>query len=88
MPRTELLGMSRSRGAYHVSAGPFRLWHAGYLAPVGDGISELHIHNVLGRRIYFHQCGDTVIILLYGRNKSWQNKDIMMSRRLVDEWNN
>jgi putative addiction module killer protein len=61
--------------------------HAGDAAPVGVGISELRIHYGPGYRIYFHQRGNTVVILLCGGNKSTQARDITTARRLVDEWN-
>jgi putative addiction module killer protein len=61
--------------------------HAGDAAPVGERISELRIHHGPDYRIYFHQRGNTVVILLCGGNKSTQARDIKMARRLVDEWN-
>ena len=39
---------------------------AGDVAPVGDGVSELRIHYGPGYRVYFHQQGDTLVILLCG----------------------
>jgi len=60
--------------------------HAGDAGPVGEGISELRIHYGPGYRIYFHQRGNTVVILLCGGNKSTQTRDIKTARRLVEEW--
>jgi len=60
--------------------------HAGDAGPVGEGISELRIHHGPGYRIYFHQRGNTVVILLCGGNKSTQTKDIKTARRLIEEW--
>ena len=60
--------------------------HAGDVAPVGHGISELRIHYGPGYRIYFQKRGDTMIVLLCGGNKSTQAKDIKAAKRLADEW--
>jgi putative addiction module killer protein len=60
--------------------------HSGDAAPVGEGISELRIHYGPGYRIYFHQQGNTAVILLCGGNKSTQTKDIKAAKRLLDEW--
>ena len=60
--------------------------HAGDARPVGEGISELRIHRGPGYRIYFHQRGNTVVILLCGGDKSTQTKDIKTARRLANEW--
>ena len=60
--------------------------HAGDVAPVGDGISELRIHYGPGYRIYFHRQGNTVVILLCGGDKGSQTKDINTAKRLLAEW--
>ena len=60
--------------------------HAGDAAPVGEGISELRIHQGPGYRIYFHRRGNTVVILLCGGDKGSQTKDIKTAKRLLDEW--
>jgi putative addiction module killer protein len=53
---------------------------------VGEGISELCLHYGPGFRIYFHQRGSTLVILLCGGTKSSQARDINMARRLAAEW--
>jgi len=60
--------------------------HAGDVAPVGEGISELRIHHGPGYRIYFCRRGDTVVILLCGGDKGSQSRDIMTAKRLAGEW--
>ena len=60
--------------------------HAGDVEPVRQEIRELRIHYGPGYRSYFHKRGDTIIILLYGGNKSTQTKDIKVAKRLAAEW--
>ena len=58
--------------------------HAGDVAPVGDGISELRIHYGPGYRVYFQKRGNTIIVLLCGGDKSTQAKDIKAAKRLAE----
>jgi putative addiction module killer protein len=60
--------------------------HAGDVAPVGDGVSELRIHHGPGYRVYFHRHGDTLVILLCGGDKGSQAKDIAAAKRLLLDW--
>ncbi|WP_162086389.1 type II toxin-antitoxin system RelE/ParE family toxin [Sulfuriferula nivalis] len=60
--------------------------HAGDVAPVGQGISELRIHYGPGYRVYFHKRGDKIIVLLCGGDKSTQAKDIKTAKCLAAEW--
>lgn len=59
--------------------------HAGDVAPVGDGVSELRIHYGPGYRIYFQKSGKTVVLLLCGGDKSSQAKDVKLAKRLSKE---
>jgi putative addiction module killer protein len=59
--------------------------HAGDVAPVGHGISELRIHYGPGFRIYFKRRGRTIIVLLFAGDKSTQAKDIRIAKRLASE---
>jgi putative addiction module killer protein len=49
--------------------------HAGDVAPVGEGISELRIQYGPGYRVYYQKRGDTFIILICGGDKGTQAKD-------------
>lgn len=60
--------------------------HTADVEPVGRGISELRIHYGPGCRIYFHQRGETIIVLLCGGKKSTQTVDIKVVKRLAAEW--
>lgn len=60
--------------------------HAGDVAPIGDGISELRIHHGPGYRVYFQRRGDTLVLLLCGGDKDSQARDIRAARRLAADW--
>lgn len=55
--------------------------HAGDVAPVGDGISEMRIHVGPGYRVYFLQRGRHVVVLLAGGDKGTQRRDIEAAKR-------
>ena len=65
-----------------------RLAHGnpGDVAPVGEGISELRIHEGPGYRVYFIQRGTRYILLLAGGEKNKQNRDIAEAKRLASEY--
>ena len=50
---------------------------------LGDGVFELKIDYGPGYRIYFGEESDVIILLLWGGDKSRQNKDI---RQAQDYW--
>ena len=54
----------------------------GDVAPVGEGVSELRIHDGPGYRVYFKQFGDVLVVLLAGGDKATQAKDIQTALRL------
>ena len=60
--------------------------NAGDAAPVGEGISELRVHHGPGYRVYFQQRGDLIILLLCGGDKSTQEKDIRMAKKIAAKW--
>jgi putative addiction module killer protein len=70
-----------------IAARLFRLANglAGDVAPIGQGISELRIHYGCGYRVYFQQNKNEIIILLCGGNKSTQNRDIEVAKKLATE---
>jgi putative addiction module killer protein len=60
--------------------------NAGDVRPVGQGVSELRIDYGPGYRVYFLQCGKTIIVLLCGGDKRTQDRDIETAKRLAKEW--
>jgi len=58
--------------------------HFGNYEPVGDGIRELKINFAKGYRIYFKEIDGKIIILLFGGDKSTQQKD---NEKAKDIWN-
>lgn len=59
----------------------------GDIAPIGAGLSELRIHYGAGYRIYLAIRGKTVILLLYGGDKSSQKADITKAKKLAEQYN-
>jgi len=55
----------------------------GDVRPIGEGLSELRIHHGPGYRVYFLQRGDILIVLLCGGDKSSQQRDIVLARRMA-----
>ncbi len=56
---------------------------SGDISFVRDKISELRIHYGSGYRIYFSKQGKEIIILLCGGNKSTQERDIKIAKKLL-----
>lgn len=80
-------GLKDQRAKALIAARIFRLANglSGDTKPVGDGVSEMHIHHGPGYRIYYQQRGDTLVILLCGGDKSSQQRDIATAKRLAKE---
>lgn len=76
-----------TRGRAKIAARIDRLsmGHPGDVRPVGEGISELRIHDGPGYRIYYAQRGTVLIVLLCGGDKSSQSRDIAIAKKLAAE---
>lgn len=55
----------------------------GDVKPVGEGVSELRIDYGPGYRVYFAQRGQELVILLAGRDKHTQDRDIKTALELA-----
>lgn len=62
------------------------LGNPGSVAPVGEGLSELRIDFGPGYRVYFGQRGDEFVIILCAGDKSSQDRDIKVAKKLWSEW--
>jgi len=85
--RSWLKGLHDARAKAKITARIDRLTlgNAGDIAPVGEGVSELRIHHGPGYRVYLVQRGETLYIVLCGGDKSTQQKDIELAKRLARE---
>lgn len=57
--------------------------NSGDAQPVGQGVSELRIHDGPGYRVHFTRRGLTLVLLLCGGDKSTQSKDIEIAKALA-----
>lgn len=57
----------------------------GDVKPVGEGVSELRIKYGPGYRVYFVREGSVVYVLLCGGDKSTQDKDIRLAKKLAQQ---
>jgi len=71
-----------------IAARVFRLANGlpGDAKSVGQGVGELRIHFGPGYRVYFHQRGNEMILLLGGGDKDSQEKDIKAAVQLAAQW--
>ena len=61
------------------------LGNPGEVKAVGEGVSELKLTHGPGYRIYFIQRGQEFVVLLAGGDKSGQDQDIALAKKLARE---
>jgi putative addiction module killer protein len=76
---------TRAKAKIAARARRLAFGNPGDVRPVGEGVSELRIDYGPGYRVYFVQRGKVLIILLCGGDKSSQEKDIKLARKLARE---
>ncbi|MCT8348600.1 type II toxin-antitoxin system RelE/ParE family toxin [Photorhabdus temperata] len=54
--------------------------------PIGNGISELRIHQGKGYRVYFTNRNNEIVLLLCGGDKNTQQQDIKKAKEIAKEW--
>ncbi len=60
--------------------------NVGGVEPIGNGLSELRIHQGKGYRLYFANRNNQIILLLCGGDKTTQQLDIKKAKQLAKEW--
>ncbi len=59
------------------------LGNFGDCEPVGEGVSEMRVHDGPGYRVYFVRRGAAIYVLLCGGDKSSQRRDIAKAKLLA-----
>jgi len=75
----------RARAKIAVRIQRLAFGNPGDVKPVGEGISELRIPHGPGYRVYFMRRGNLFILLLCGGDKTTQNTDIGVAKKLAKE---
>jgi putative addiction module killer protein len=78
----------QARARIQIRIRRLSLGNFGDVKPVGEGVSELRIDYGPGYRVYFHQVGSLLVLLLVGGTKKTQNEDIAKAKKLAKEAQN
>lgn len=70
----------------HARLDRVALGNVGDAEPIGEGFSELRIHQGPGYRLYCMQRGMRVVVMLCGGDKRSQARDIEQAKRIAQEW--
>ena len=75
----------QARARIQIRIRRLSLGNFGDVKPVGEGVSELRIDYGPGYRVYFHQIGNLLVLLLVGGTKKTQEADIIKAKQLAKE---
>jgi putative addiction module killer protein len=78
----------QARARVQIRIRRLSLGNFGDVKPVGEGVGELRIDYGPGYRVYFHQVGDLLVLLLIGGTKKTQDADIVKAKQLAKEAQN
>ena len=78
-----VLSDPRARGRILVRIRRFSLGNPGDISPVGNGVAEMRIDYGPGYRVYLTRRGARRAVLLCGGDKSTQERDIRLAKRLA-----
>lgn len=62
------------------------LENPGYRRSLKDGLHEMKIDHGPGYRVYYMYRNHALVLLLCGGDKSTQDQDIRLARRIAKEW--
>jgi putative addiction module killer protein len=81
--------LADSQARYRISIRIKRLGEGnpGDVKPAGEGISEMRIDYGPGYRVYYKDTGKEIIILLCGGDKSTQDEDIKLAKKIAAAYN-
>jgi putative addiction module killer protein len=78
----------QARARIQIRIRRLSLGNFGDVKPVGEGVSELRVDYGPGYRVYFHQIGNLLVLLLVGGSKKTQDADIAKAKQLAKEAQN
>ena len=77
-------GMSRARIRARIDK--VAIGNFGDFKPIGDGVSELRFTFGPGFRVYYAQKDEMIVLLLFGGDKSSQEKDIEKAKEYWQDY--
>jgi putative addiction module killer protein len=78
----------QARARIQIRIRRLSLGNFGDVRPVGEGVGAMRIDYGPGYRVYFHQIGDFLVLLLVGGDKKTQDADIAKAKKLAMEAQN